>query len=907
MGKPLVIVDSELKATTIKAQYEGDIDTLTVLLQPLRISLKPSKGKQNKDESPFQFTPAPEAKPFIDALLKCRDRDIYLGFDYDQGGEYLSWAISEYLKSVTKGGNIPRRLHLLGMGADELRESFMFVKFVDAKKASTYYMRSLFNSYLIKHVTRLLGTSVGPADLPLSHNSLTTLMLLAEREMEIRSYKPALKWQIKVVLSGPDGQFDASLSEAYEISDDGFLKDSAEGRKVVDMFKDNPFKVEKIVRTHETVSRPAPYRMIELIHDAHLLFGISPLKTMDAAIRMFAGIEFKGSSSGLISTIVPLENTSMSTLVEKTKKYLVNDLGVELGEERVEFDSSMIFPLIPKVTPEDLGDALDKDERNLYGLIRNRAIAGMMRGPDVENIEVELSAGTGCLFRKNMRSLKSQGFLAVYQRCDDRDLMEPCPLANLEQGMTVENLQIVPDQSSAFPPEYYTMETLFTDLADFSISIDHSSISMAQSMLDKGYITITQEGDLRCNDNVIKVVSAINRAFPSMTGLNFSTYFEQTVSEAETGRKPLDVALKQFDQALMMHGTVLVKTKVPTNITLRHRKRSSSIIKTPSVPESGKSPLKEVADTAPCPEKVPELEPEAVEQEAENPVSEEAGISEVIESEEVGVSESVEPEVSESVPNSVPEQEETPAEEPFPEPEPEPEPKDEEIAETPAEEARDVFDQPSGEPAPDVSIEAAPPGELVEIDGQVPQKNCPLCGRPMLMKKDGYGKFWSCSGFPDCRHAESYHEKEGLKMICPVCKEKHIISKRTPTGRTFYVCPDQKCEFMAWSKPHIQPCKVCNSPFLVEKRTVTGKTVLRCPRAGCNYMEPMPGDDGMDLVDARIQDDPEFAEAPINDIGSQVEPATAPKKKKVRVRRSSKGSSSVSSSGKKKVRIVRRK
>lgn len=72
-------------------------------------------------------------------------------------------------------------------------------------------------------------------------------------------------------------------------------------------------------------------------------------------------------------------------------------------------------------------------------------------------------------------------------------------------------------------------------------------------------------------------------------------------------------------------------------------------------------------------------------------------------------------------------------------------------------------------------------------------------------------------------------------------------------------------------------------------------------------MEPMPGDDGMDLVDARIQDDPEFADAPINDIGSPVEAAPAPKKKKVRVRRSSKGSSSVSSSGKKKVRIVRRK
>ncbi|MEA2084034.1 MAG: DNA topoisomerase [Thermodesulfobacteriota bacterium] len=904
MEKPLVIVDSEIKATTIKAQYEGDIDTLTVLSQPLRISLKPSKGTRNQDESPFQFTPAPEAKSFIDTLLKCRDRDIYLGFDYDQAGEYLSWAIGEYLKSVTKGGNIPRRLHLLGMSADELRESFRFVKFVNAKRASTYYMRSLFNSCLIKHITRLLGTSVGPADLPLNHNTLTTLMLLAEKNMEIQSYKPALKWQIKVVLSGPDGRFEASLAEAYEISDDGFLKDSAEGRKVVSMFKDEPFKVEKVVRTSEVIPPPAPYRIIELIHDANILFGISPLKTMDAAIRMFNGVEFKGSSTGLISTIIPLEDTSTSTLVEKTKKYVIDTLGVEAGEGGIKFDSSMIFPLMPEVTPEDLSEALDENERKLYGLIRNRAMAGLMRGADVENIEVELRAGTGCLFRKSMRSVKAQGFLSVYQGCHDKDLLEPCPLVNLEQGRTVENLQIIPEQAGAFPPEYYTLETLFTDLGDFSISVDRSSNSMVQSLLDRDYITITQEGNLRSGDNVIKLVSAINQAFPSMTGLNFSAYFEQTVSEAETGRKPLDVALKQFDQALMMHGTILVKTKVSTRITPRHRKRSSSIIiKTPAGPEPGKTPLKEVAKAAPSPAEVLELEPEAAVQEVESPVSEEAGISEVVESEEAGVPETVEPEVSESVQDSVPEQEETPAEEPSPEPEV----KDEEIAEPPAVVDRDVFDQPSGESASDAGSETEPLGELVEIDGQVPKKDCPLCRRPMLLKKDRYGKFWSCSGFPACRHAESYQEREGLEMICPVCNEKRVISKRTPTGRTFYVCPDRKCEFMAWSKPHIQPCKVCNSPFLVEKRTVTGKTVLRCPRAGCNYMEPMPGDDGMDLVDARIQDDPEFADAPIDDIGSPVEAAPAPKKKKIRVRRSSKGSSSVSSGGKKKVRLVRRK
>ncbi|MCK5229320.1 MAG: hypothetical protein KAR13_03590, partial [Desulfobulbaceae bacterium] len=380
--------------------------------------------------------------------------------------------------------------------------------------------------------------------------------------------------------------------------------------------------------------------------------------------------EFKGSSTGLISTIIPLEDTSTSILVEKTKKQVIKNFGPSAGEKEVEFDSSMIFPLMPEVVPEDLGEVLEEDERNLYGLIRNRAIACMMREADIENIKVELRAGECCLFRKSMRSVKEKGFLAVYQGCHDRGLVEPCPLANLEQGRIVETLQIIPEQSSAFPPEYYTLETLFTDLADFSILVDRSSIFMVQSMLDRGYITMTQQGDLRCNDNVIKVVSAINRAFPSMTGLNFSAYFEQTVSEAESGRKPIDVALKQFDQALMMHGKVLAKSKAPASIPQRSRKRlSKTIIKTPIVAEPEKSSFEKVEDKASLPAEVPE--PEVVVQDAESPVSE-----------EVGVEEAVLPEVVESVPEPVSEQEEAPIEEPeevdveesVSEPEPEPEP-----------------------------------------------------------------------------------------------------------------------------------------------------------------------------------------------------------------------------------------
>ena len=155
----------------------------------------------------------------------------------------------------------------------------------------------------------------------------------------------------------------------------------------------------------------------------------------------------------------------------------------------------------------------------------------------------------------------------------------------------------------------------------------------------------------------------------------------------------------------------------------------------------------------------------------------------------------------------------------------------------------------------------------------------------MLLKEDRFGKFWDCSGFPGCRHSEAVGDHGDQQMACPVCSGGQVVNKRTPTGKTFYVCLDADCEFMAWSRPHHIPCQVCDSPYLVEKKTLGGKSQLRCPRAGCNYTRNLDGA-----------------------VGSDGPEAPAPPKKKVRrVRRVAKGSSGLKSGGKRRVRVVRRK
>ena len=88
----------------------------------------------------------------------------------------------------------------------------------------------------------------------------------------------------------------------------------------------------------------------------------------------------------------------------------------------------------------------------------------------------------------------------------------------------------------------------------------------------------------------------------------------------------------------------------------------------------------------------------------------------------------------------------------------------------------------------------------VKIETEKLGKKCPDCKDGELVIRVGrFGKFISCSTFPDCKHTEKYLEKVGVK--CPDCKEGDVIVKKSRKGK-FYGCsryPD--CKFASWKLP----------------------------------------------------------------------------------------------------------
>ncbi|MDH5299047.1 MAG: DNA topoisomerase, partial [Desulfobulbaceae bacterium] len=543
MSEMLVIVDSEAKVAALRSQLGGEADLFVLTELPVKVSLKPCTGPQcDRGKLSFAFTPLAAGEPLLAKLRQYVGRDVYLAFECGARGEFLCWLVAKALAMISSGKASLRRLHLLALHGEELRESFRLVVPICEDLAVSYHDRAVFDAALGRHLLRLLGTQTGPAGVPLSTACLTTLFLLAEREKEVKNHAPRPKYRVMVKFAGPAGVFPARLVYAYGVTDDGDLYNAKEADAAVRVFQDEKGVVLKVERTELTIAPPPPYRLVDLLADAQLRHGIPLEKTAVAVRQLFDGIAVDGTVAGLITTYAAVD-ISITATVEKLKREVARLAGAQAvdSEASVAMGEGFLLPTRPDLEMARLEVALDEEGAIIYDLIRRRALASQMSPARGETVAVEIQVGEHCFFEAAGADIAQQGFLALFHGMHEEDLLKPSPLAHLQEGNALTIDQIIPEQAGSALSRFYTIETLFADLADFAIEAEPGVATLLHLLHSRGYLEIMTGGELRCRENVEKVVSTFSRLFPTMPGINLSAYLEQTVAEVLSGRKTLDV------------------------------------------------------------------------------------------------------------------------------------------------------------------------------------------------------------------------------------------------------------------------------------------------------------------------------------------------------------------------------
>lgn len=112
--------------------------------------------------------------------------------------------------------------------------------------------------------------------------------------------------------------------------------------------------------------------------------------------------------------------------------------------------------------------------------------------------------------------------------------------------------------------------------------------------------------------------------------------------------------------------------------------------------------------------------------------------------------------------------------------------------------------------------------QVVQAEERIPQLNmgpepigraCPECAHELVIRWGRYGKFISCSNFPECRYTEAWLEKIGVK--CPQ-DAGEIVERKTRKGRIFYGCANYpNCDFTSWKRPLPTPCPECGGLLVI--------------------------------------------------------------------------------------------
>lgn len=132
------------------------------------------------------------------------------------------------------------------------------------------------------------------------------------------------------------------------------------------------------------------------------------------------------------------------------------------------------------------------------------------------------------------------------------------------------------------------------------------------------------------------------------------------------------------------------------------------------------------------------------------------------------------------------------------------------------------------------------------MEKMAPEKTgelCPQCGSELVYRNGRFGRFISCSNYPECKYTKNEQEEQTTEDVCPNCGSPMVVKK----GRygTFIACSNYPtCKTIKKDEKEKETpketgelCPECGKP-LIERKSRYGKTFVGCsgfPK--CRYIQ----------------------------------------------------------------------
>lgn len=555
----LLVVESPAKAKTINKYLGSDF---TVLASYGHVRDLPAKDGSVRPEEDFAMSwdvDAKAAKRLSDIAEAAKKSDrIILATDPDREGEAISWHVLEVLqkKKVLKDKKV-ERVVFNAITKSAVTEAMKSPRAIDMELVEAYLAR--------RALDYLVGFTLSPVlwrKLPGSRSAgrvqSVALRLVVDRELEIERFKTQEYWTVEADVSAGAEPFLARLVKhdgkrlsKFDLANEA----SANAAKVA--VQGATFKVAAVEKKPGRRSPPPPFTTSTLQQEAARKLGFSAQRTMQAAQKLYEGIDIGGETVGLITYMRTDGVQAAPEALDEARSVIGNVYGKDYVPESARIYKTKaknaqeaheaIRPTSLTRNPGSL--RLDPDLGRLYELIWKRMIASQMEAARIERTTIELESEDGKTgLRATGQVVLFDGYLAVYEEGrDDADDEEGGRLPQVNEGASARVIEARADQHFTEPPPRYSEASLVKKMEELGIGRPSTYASVLTVLRDREYVRMDKNRFVP-EDKGRLVTAFLEQFFSRYVEYDFTAALEEKLDLVSSGDMDWKALLREFWQ-----------------------------------------------------------------------------------------------------------------------------------------------------------------------------------------------------------------------------------------------------------------------------------------------------------------------------------------------------------------------
>ncbi|MCK9478747.1 MAG: type I DNA topoisomerase [Firmicutes bacterium] len=551
MADNLVIVESPTKAKTIK-KYLGKNYSVVASMGHLRDLPKSSLGVDTeKDFEPKYITIRGKGELMAKLRKEAKKaKRIYLATDPDREGEAISWHLTQ----------------ALGIGeGDAKRIKFNEITKTAVKNAIKNPDKINYNLVDAQQARRILDRIVGYKISPLLWKKVkkglsagrvqsVATRLIVDREREIEQFIPKEYWSINAMLNRKDESkpFIARFfgDEKGKIE----LESETETKNVLSRLKGAEYKVKTVKKGQRTKNPSPPFITSTLQQEASRKLNFSAIKTMQAAQKLYEGVDIQGK--GTIGLITYMRTDSLNISIEaqnEVRSYIKQTYGDEYlpgsprfykNKRRSQDAHEAIRPTDVSLSPDKVKSMLEPELFKIYRIIWERFVASQMNNAVFDTISSDIAAG-GYIFKASGSVLKFDGFMKLYIEGSDTKEEEEGQIPLLLKNEVLSLKELIEKQHFTIPPPRYTEASLIKALEEDGIGRPSTYAPIITTILSRGYVR-REARTLHPTELGTIVTDLMIEHFNEIVNVEFTANMEQQFDEIEDGDMDWVSVIRKF-------------------------------------------------------------------------------------------------------------------------------------------------------------------------------------------------------------------------------------------------------------------------------------------------------------------------------------------------------------------------